>query len=202
LAYPKQQNLPEKKCSSCLTVRPYTEFPKAGTTGRRWTGLDGCKRHSVCNLCNQTDRALGDPRDRTARTRSRAESRLQEKADWGLTVYAHVDPLTYETVYVGSGDILRARSCRKGGGFQRTDDHANWYKWHRRNGSIQTHHDFCHILHHSLLSQAEALRLEGEETIKALRQGARLFNRELPNPVVRSFVAKDMIRHSVQAEQQ
>jgi len=131
------------------------------------------------------------------RTKQRTEHRKQQDEEWGMCVYMHKDPITDDTVYVGSGKYSRATTCRTGGGTDRSEDHKKWYRWHRKNGTIKTHHDYVVILHRNI--HPDMVRsLEGSETMKALIAGTRLFNKELPNPSPRVYSAKDMVRHSQQ----
>jgi len=120
------------------------------------------------------------------RTAKRSAVRAEQDRKYGHCVYKHVDPVTGETVYVGSGSFSRATSCRKGGGLQRTDDHAEWYKRHRRQGNIETYHDYVVIVHRNLPTREEAYLKEGKVALAEIQSGARLFNREIPNPSRRS----------------
>ena len=149
------------------------------------------QHHKFCEPCStkrrrKTNRACASKWRRTVptseRTAKRSAFRAQQDQEYGHCVYKHVDPVTGETVYVGSGAFTRATSCRCGGGFQRTNDHAEWYKRHRRNGTIQTYHDYAVIVHRNVPSREEAYLLEGQLAIDEIVNGARLFNRELPNP--------------------
>jgi hypothetical protein len=129
------------------------------------------------------------------RTAERSEHRKRQDEEYGRVVYLHRDPLTKQPVYVGSGTFSRAKSCRRGGGFLRSPEHWEWYKTHRRIGTIKTYKDFLEILHRNLPSEAEQFRLEGEETLKALNAGCDLFNKLLPNPKRLNRSGKDIVRH-------
>lgn len=157
-----------------------TEVPREGNT-QKYCKVCSLKRRRERNR-HHTKRWRDSNTSASERTKKRSEHRKAMDQQYGHCVYKHVDPETGETVYVGSGSFSRATSCRKGGGFQRYDAHAEWYKKHRRKGNIETYRDYVVLVYTNLPSRGAAYIKEGEVAIQEIANGARLFNREIPNP--------------------